>query len=66
MPGKSGIDLVKILRITPAYKEIPVVVITSQENNEVVLKAIEAGANSYLFKPWSVEDLGRVIEEALK
>jgi two-component system chemotaxis response regulator CheY len=62
MPEVSGIDLLEFLRREEGFKEIPVVMLSSETTDVQVDQAMALGANAYVFKPVSIEEL----EEALK
>jgi FixJ family two-component response regulator len=49
MPGLSGIDVQA--RLSAAAQEVPVVVITGRDSEEVRERALAAGAAAYLRKP---------------
>ncbi|KRQ86222.1 Alkaline phosphatase synthesis transcriptional regulatory protein SphR [Caloramator mitchellensis] len=60
LPYKDGISFVEILKKSgsyPNYKEIPVMMLTSDISIRTVKKAIEKGANDYLSKPFTTNDL---------
>jgi CheY-like chemotaxis protein len=50
LPGMGGLELLPVIRRTREVKAIPVVVLTTEENDRVVRGAYELGANSYLVK----------------
>lgn len=50
MPGMDGITLIRKLRSLPSFADIPIVMITSIETDEVRMKALEAGATDFLSK----------------
>lgn len=61
MPDVSGIDLVRALRDTYTATELPVIVVTAERSRAEAARAIDAGANDYIDKPFSPEELrGRV------
>jgi len=56
MPKMDGISFIRELRTFPQFAEIPFVMITSIESDEVRMKALEAGATDFLPKrPQSLE-----------
>ena len=64
MPGKSGIDFLKIVKTSAAFKELPVIMITTEGEQESVLDAAISGVSSYLIKPFEVQSLSKRIVEA--
>lgn len=50
MPRLNGFALVERLRAEPAYREVPVVIVTSREKDEDRRRGIEVGANAYIVK----------------
>jgi len=65
MPDMDGLEATRRLRADPRTKHVPIIVITALAMFEDRVRALEAGANAYLSKPFSIRDLGRTIEEAL-
>ncbi|QDL99482.1 response regulator [Rhodopseudomonas palustris] len=56
MPNMDGISLIRRLRSLPKFSDIPIVMITSVESDEVRLRALDAGATDFLPKqPKSLE-----------
>lgn len=62
MPKMSGLDLLKHIRSTPKLMDIPFLMLTSEANEENILKALEEGADQYLTKPFKPA----MLEETLK
>jgi DNA-binding NarL/FixJ family response regulator len=62
MPGMSGIDLTRELRRKGCA--IPVVLLTTFDDRELLPAAVEAGAQAFLLKDASPEDLRNAIEQA--
>ena len=50
MPGISGFELCSALRQTPAYRETPVIIVTSLARDEDRARGVAAGANAYIVK----------------
>jgi two-component system chemotaxis response regulator CheY len=51
MPIMDGLKLVKRLRSDDNYKEIPIVIITTEGGDEDRKRALALGANAYITKP---------------
>jgi two-component system chemotaxis response regulator CheY len=51
MPRLDGISLVRELRASDAWRELPVIMMTTERREEDVQKALDAGVNLYLVKP---------------
>jgi DNA-binding NarL/FixJ family response regulator len=64
MPGMDGIQLTRALR--ERGDQTPVVLLTTFDDSELFLGAVEAGAQAFLLKDASPEDLRDAIERAKK
>jgi two-component system alkaline phosphatase synthesis response regulator PhoP len=53
MPGKNGIEVCKILRMQPQFKETVIVFLTAQNDENTEIRGLETGADDYLTKPIS-------------
>ena len=51
LPRKDGREVLSEVKATPDLKRIPVIVLTTSEADEDILKAYNLNANSYLAKP---------------
>jgi len=61
LPGVSGIELMKELRLLPETAHIPIVMMTSHTEAQTRYEALESGANDFLLKPLdALEILPRV------
>jgi len=65
MPQMSGLELLQWTRTRPEYNVVPFLMVTSRGEREYVLKAIQAGVNDYLGKPFTSEQLVQKIVKAL-
>lgn len=63
MPKLSGIDTLRSIR--GAGKNTPVIMVTTEAEKSRVIEAIKAGANDYLIKPFSPDQLAAKVKGAL-
>ncbi len=57
MPNMSGIEFVKALRSLNLPNKIPVVMVTTEGSEAKVSEARESGADGYLTKPFTADQL---------
>ena len=55
MPNLDGIGLIKSVRESPDYKDLPIIILSSLTKDEDIAKGLEAGADSYLIKPFNAK-----------
>ncbi len=55
MPEMNGLDFVKTIRADPRYREVPLMMVTTETEIEQMDRALEAGANEYVMKPFTDE-----------
>lgn len=54
MPGLSGLDTLRAIRLTHSQDQLPVIMCTAVGEDENIVEAIESGANDYVVKPISL------------
>lgn len=64
--GLPDIDGTELLRMIRAVSRVPVVVITARGADDVVVRTLDAGADDYLVKPFSVEQLEARVRAVLR
>lgn len=64
MPEVSGLDMVEFLRRRPESKNIPIVMLSSEAADSVIDKALELGADSYIMKPVTMDELEKAMTVA--
>ncbi len=65
MPRKNGFECLDEIRRDPKLKNIPIVVFSTNSNNDVVDRTYSQGANYYICKPQSFQTLKKTIEIVL-
>lgn len=63
LPDKDGIEIIDQLR---TFSTTPIIVISARTNDEDKIAALDAGADDYLTKPFSVEELLARVRSTLR
>ena len=65
MPGLNGYEVTRQLRADPATAAIPVILLTARVQEADVSRGFEAGADDYLRKPFSPQELRSRVQAIL-
>jgi two-component system chemotaxis response regulator CheY len=65
MPSMDGIGLVARLRACPAYRLVPIVMLTTESSAEMKARARSAGATGWIVKPFDPERLLNAVARVL-
>ena len=65
MPEVNGLELLNKLRQDILYKEIPVVIVTTEGSNERMEEVFNLGAKGFIKKPFLPEELRRVLYQVI-
>lgn len=65
MPIKDGLTILREIKSNSETSSIPVIMLTTNAEEETILKALEAGANEYITKPFSTAVLLAKIKKIL-
>jgi two-component system chemotaxis response regulator CheY len=57
MPEMNGLDFITAVRAQPAFRAARILMVTSEAEGSQVARALAAGANEYLMKPFTREVL---------
>lgn len=63
MPNRNGYDILRSLRKDPRTRDLPVVLVTCRDGDSDRLWGRRQGARAYVTKPFSPEELLRVVEQ---
>ena len=66
MPRMDGYQLAEYIRSDARLRAIPIVMITSRSGQKHRVRAMEAGANAYLTKPYKETDLVDTVKKLLR
>ncbi|MBM3986656.1 MAG: response regulator [Planctomycetes bacterium] len=62
MPEMNGYEFIRSVRQSSEWRDLPLMMVTTETEMEQVVKALAAGANEYLMKPFTPE----MVEEKLQ
>jgi DNA-binding response OmpR family regulator len=65
MPGLTGLEVTRLLRADDATRDIPVILLTALDGDAAVTEGYEAGANDYITKPFSPQELQSRVKSLL-
>jgi DNA-binding response OmpR family regulator len=63
--GSSGLDLCERVRNDPEMADLPIVIVSNLDSPEEIKAGLDAGANVYLTKPISQDELLEAVQENL-
>jgi two-component system chemotaxis response regulator CheY len=65
MPVMDGLKLVSLVRGNPTFKDIPIIMVTTEGAEEDRKRALAIGANAYLPKPIQTQELIKLVNTYL-
>jgi len=65
MPGVDGVKVAQTVRGLAAHKKVPIIFITAKDGPMDVVRGIQAGARSYITKPFKLPDVLAKVKRAL-
>jgi two-component system phosphate regulon response regulator PhoB len=66
LPDLSGIEICKSIRKNTSFKNLPVIMLTAKGEEEDKIKGLDSGADDYLTKPFSYNELLARIKAILR
>jgi len=66
MPNMDGIELIRNVRANPAYKFIPIIMLTTESQASKKQEGKSAGATGWIVKPFKPEQLLAVVKKVLR
>lgn len=65
MPGMNGVDLCRTIRGRGDYGQMPILILSTRNDADTVMRSLEAGASDYLPKPILHHDLVAKVRQML-
>jgi DNA-binding response OmpR family regulator len=66
MPNLNGWSLINNLKISVFFKNIPILILSGKDKTQEKIKFLQAGAEDYMVKPFSPEELKVKIQNIIK
>ena len=63
MPTMSGIELLRKVRASEEYADVPFLMVTAEAQQENIIEAVQAKVSNYIVKPFTPETLGQKIDK---
>ena len=57
LPYIGGLQLVSIIRDTPTWRDVPIIMLTGKSHENDIVDALNAGADDYIVKPFQPSEL---------
>jgi CheY-like chemotaxis protein len=62
MPKKNGFEVLEAIKADPRLRTLPVIMLTTSDREEDVVRSYNDGASSYIRKPMTLEQFARVVK----
>lgn len=66
MPDINGLELIRFIRDNDRFKQTPLIIVSTESSKRDQERGLALGANSYLVKPFSPDELRDCVERYLK
>ena len=66
MPDINGLELISFVKENPNYRDIPTIIISTEDSEEDRKRGMELGAKEYIVKPFTIEEIRQAVEKVLE
>jgi len=66
MPDINGLELIGFVKSNDTYRDIPLIIVTTEKTEEDKKRGMALGAAAYIVKPFKKEDLVTTVRKALE
>jgi two-component system phosphate regulon response regulator PhoB len=66
LPGRSGLELTRQLKQNPKTRDLPIIMLTAKSQEQDKVKGLDIGADDYITKPFSPQELLARIKAVLR
>lgn len=65
MPDINGLELISYMRDSPNYRDIPIIIISTEGSQKDIERGTQLGANEYVIKPFEPAILQKLLQKYL-
>ena len=65
MPDINGLELIGYVKSNPTYRDIPLIIVSTEKSEEDKKRGISLGASGYVVKPFRKEELMAMVTKVL-
>jgi two-component system chemotaxis response regulator CheY len=66
MPDINGLELIGFVKANQAYKDIPLIIVSTEKTEQDRKRGMALGAAGYIVKPFKKEDLMAMVKKAME
>jgi two-component system chemotaxis response regulator CheY len=66
MPDINGLELIGFVKSNPAYKDLPLIIVSTEKSDEDKKRGMALGASGYVVKPFTREELMAAVKNVLE
>ncbi len=66
MPKMTGLELLKKVRNSEEFSDVPFLMVTAEGQQENIIEAVQAGVSNYIVKPFTPETFEQKIKKIFK
>ena len=66
LPGKDGVELLKMMKESDKFRDIPVIMATAKGNEYDKIQSLDLGADDYLVKPFGIMEMVSRVKAVLR
>lgn len=63
MPTMSGLELLKKIRNSEEFSDLPFLMVTAEAQQENIIEAVQAGVSNYIVKPFTADAIEQKIDK---
>ena len=66
MPDINGLELIGFVKSNPEYKDIPLIIVSTEKSDEDKKRGLALGASGYVVKPFTKKELMSMVKNVLE